>query len=297
MSTQHSIVDDATNGVTDLVSLEEQLNKAKEELRAVREMMIKNQSEYFRQQATHHRELTKLREQLSQTTLKLSEQEEKFDLYWEIKLAEEEEELNDEWAEKMRLETVELRQERDKLRQDTLQSVLQNAIRLHEFNAAWFRSLTAILANTINNQDIPSDLLRLPAFPQPIPHMQDYHFGSTTSYVFAEVYTGPGFGVCQSIRDEFRIIEVLCWTNNVPVPSNIPTDSLGQIAWLEANLLEKIKIRQIRDTWVLLAFSLLSKMVISDSWPVCYIAAFRLAVLKRQYLPHDSAVWDLRPCS
>jgi len=40
--------------------------------------------------------LTKLREQLRQSELKFSEQEEKFNLYLEIKLAEKEEELNDE---------------------------------------------------------------------------------------------------------------------------------------------------------------------------------------------------------
>jgi len=48
-------------------------------------------------------------------------------------------------------------------------------------------------------------------------------------------------------RDEFWIIELLCWTNNISVPSNIPADSFYQI---------------------------------------------RLAVLKKQYLRYDTAVWD-----
>lgn len=296
MSTQHIIVDDATQEAADLPSLEEQLKKAKEDLHTANKTIAEKQSELDAMQpASSHnskdQELTELREQLRQSELKFSEQEEKFDLYLEIKLAEKEEELNEEWAEKMRLETVELLQERDELRHNAVQNRLQNAIKLHEFNAAWSKNLTAILANTINNEEISSDLLRLPSLPQPIPAMHDYSF-ATEAYVFAEIYTGLESDVFPAARDDFRIIEVLCWTNNMSLPSNIPVDSVGQIVWLEANLLERIRTRQTRDSWVLLAFSLLSRMVMSNSWPACCIAAVRLAVLKRQYLPYDMVMWD-----
>ena len=191
----------------------------------------------------------------------------------------------------MRLETVELRKERDKLRQDALQDTLRNAIRLHEFNAVWSENLIAILANTINDKEISSDHLRLPILPQPTPLIHDYSF-TAEAHVFAEVYTGLESDVFPAARDEFRMIELLCWTNNMSVPSDIPVDSLGQIVWLETNLLEKIRTRQTRDSWVLLAFSLSSRMVMSNSWPACCIAAVRLAILKRQYLPYDTIMWD-----
>lgn len=296
MTSQHSIIDNVNQ--TDSASLVEQLHKARSDLRIANETIAKRQLELdaMQQESSiaiqgRDQKLVELREQLRQSDRKYSEQEEKFDLYLEVKLAEKEVELNDECAEKMKLETMELRQERDKLRQDAVQDTLKHAIKLHEFNAAWSRNLTAILANTINNQEISPDLLRLPILSQPIPLLHDYSF-TIEAYVFAEVYTGLEPDVVQATRDDFRIIEVLCWTNNMSVPSDIPADNLGQIVWLEANLLEKIRIRQTRDSWVLLAFSLLSKMVISNSWPARCIAAFRLAVLKRQYLPYSTAVWD-----
>lgn len=87
-------------------------------------------------------------------------------------------------------------------------------------------------------------------------------------YVFADVYTGD-LGAGLSL-----------------------TDSLGQIVSLETDLLEKIRIQQRRGGWVLLAFSILSNMVISGSWPACCIAAVSLASLTRQYPPDDMAVWD-----
>lgn len=167
------------------MSLQEQLEQVKKDLEDANETIALQQV----QLDSKFQELTEMQEHLEETFRSLRGYDEQFDFELQSRLAEKEEELNDEWAEKMRLETVELRQERDKLRQDALQGVLQNAIRLHELNAAWSRNLTAILANTISNQDVSSVLLRLPILPWLIPLIHDYSF-TTEAYFFAEVYTG-----------------------------------------------------------------------------------------------------------
>ncbi|KAH0287542.1 hypothetical protein M436DRAFT_86137 [Aureobasidium namibiae CBS 147.97] len=94
------------------------------------------------------------------------------------------------------------------------------------------------------------------------------------------------------LEDDLQMVELLCWLKNVSIPSNIPADALSQIVWLEANLLEKIRRYERRDSWFLLAFGLLSNMVVSNDWPACCIAAVRLAVLAGQYPLRDKAVWD-----
>jgi hypothetical protein len=156
--------------------------------------------------------------------------------------------------------------------------------------------VTAVLASTVTGQEIPSELLR-PILPHPFSSIQHFSLRATRSYVFAEIYTGLDYtgldtDVSQITGDDLQMADLLRWTNGISLPTGIPTDTLGQIVWLEKNLLHDIETHQKRDSWVLLAFSLLSNMVTSNSWPACCIAAVRLAVLSRQYPLYDTAEWD-----
>jgi hypothetical protein len=88
------------------------------------------------------------------------------------------------------------------------------------------------------------------------------------------------------------MVELLCWTKDAAFPSETPANALDRVVWLEKHLLEEVRIHNKHDGWVLLAFSILSKMVNSNSWPACCIAAVRLTVLRKQYPLYDMAEWD-----
>lgn len=216
----------------------------------------------------------------------LEENNELFEIRIQERLAEQEQKLNGEWIERMKSKTRQLQQERDELAQNTR----QQAVDMQQSNTAWSESLTTVLASTVTDQDIPSNFLRL-VLPHPFSSMRNLSWMPIPPYVFAEVYTGLGEDGFQP-REDLRMADLLCWTIGTPLPNSIPVDALSQIVWLETGLLQKIRSLEKRDSWVLLAFRLLSKMVVSNDWPACCIAAVHLAVLARQYPMYNQNNWD-----
>lgn len=207
----------------------------------------------------------------------LEEKNEFFEIRIQERLAEQEQKLEGEWVERMKFKTRQLQQERDDLAQD----IRQRAIDMQQSNTAWSESLTAVLASTVTGEDIPSNFLHL-VLPHLFPSMRNFSWKPVTPFVFAEVYTGLGEDGFQP-REDLKMADFLCWTIGTSLRNSIPVDALCQIVWLETNLLEKIRNLEKRDSWVSLAFRLLFKMVVSNDWPACCIAAVRLAVLARQY--------------
>jgi hypothetical protein len=202
------------------------------------------------------------------------------------RLAEQEQKLDGEWIERMKFKTRQLLQERDDLTQDAR----QHAIDMQQSNTAWSESLTTVLTSTVTGEDIPSNFLRS-VLPHPFSSMRNFSWKPLTPYVFAEVYTGLGEDGRLPEKDMW-MADLLCWTIGTSLPNSIPVDALSQIVWLETDLLEKIRTLEKRDSWVLLAYRLLFKMVVSNDWPACCIAAVRLAVLARQYPMYNPNEWD-----
>jgi hypothetical protein len=194
--------------------------------------------------------------------------------------------LDGKWVERLKSKTRQLQQERDELAQNTR----QQAVDMQQSNTVWSESLTAVLASTVTGEDIPSNFLHL-VLPHPFSSMRTLSWKPVSPYVFAEVYTGLGED-CRLPEEDLRMADLLCWTIGTSLPRSIPVDALHQIVWLETDLLKKIRNLEKRDSWVLLAFRLLFKMVVSSDWPACCIAAVRLAVLARQYPMYNQNEWD-----
>jgi hypothetical protein len=225
-----------------------------------------------------------LEKQLEQVTLQAGQERERLDTEWREKLRESEETLEKTWSEK--LETT-VQRECDSLRAESTQT----ATAVQEVENKWSQTLSRVLANIITKEDIPSDLLHL-VLSAPFTAIDKFHPEAVENYVFVETYTGLHSDVSQVFKDDLLMVELLCWIRDAPFPSSIPTNALDRIVWLEKHLLEDLRVYSKRDGWILLAFSVLSKMVLSNSWPACCIAAVRLTVLSRQYPMYDMAEWD-----
>jgi hypothetical protein len=107
--------------------------------------------------------------------------------------------------------------------------------------------------------------------------------------VFAEVYTGLETDASHPSRETLRMADLLRWTYGLPVTTNIPTDPLGQMVWLEKNIFEETRVFRKRDSWVLFTFRFLIKM---DDWPACCVAVVRLALLRKKHPIYNQHEWD-----
>lgn len=158
---------------------------------------------------------------------------------------------------------------------------------LGQLNISGHQTLSRVLTNALTGEDIPSGLvyqLLLETFSS----IDKFAFQVPDGYVFAEIYTG-----CQDVfkvaNDNLRMVDLLYWMKEVPIPSRI---HLGATSWLEHHFLKQIRSLQKGDTWVLLAHSLLSNLILSTDWPMCCIAIVRLAVLSNQYPMRDTHEWN-----
>ncbi|CAD0087549.1 unnamed protein product [Aureobasidium mustum] len=190
--------------------------------------------------------------------------------------------LEERWDESLASESSDLRQKYDDLEQKA-----QNCEnRLQESNSNWLRALTSVLTSKITGEDIPSVLL------QPILHnefssMDRFSTKALAAHKFAEQYSG----LSEMSRQDLSITELLCWSKGISTPSGVGTSELDQVVWLERYVLEHIRTRQKKDTWVLLAFELLLQMVKSGDWLARCVACVRLAVLSNQYVMYDGEAW------
>jgi hypothetical protein len=180
-------------------------------------------------------------------------------------------ELEDELEERV----SELRQERDEIAFNAIKHVRE----LHIKNTHWPQALISALAS-ITGEDIASDFLHL-LLPHPFSSMRNF-YQFVRPPVFVAVYTGLSEEVSQ-FAGELRMVDVLRWIHGIPTSTNLPTDPLSRIVLLDEHMLKEDEAPQKRDSWVLLAFRFLSKMVISNDWPVCCVAAVHLAHLDMEY--------------
>lgn len=195
--------------------------------------------------------------------------------------------MNETWEEQIEENTNQLQKERDEFEQ----KAQQEATKVNEANIAWSKALTAVMTTSITNEDIPLDLLKL-IIPTPFSSMSDFSIAVVERYSFADSYTGLGHDVSQAPRDDLQMVELLRWSMVDQAPHGIQNQTLDQVVWLEIHLLEEIRVHKRGDAWVLLAFNLLWKMVLSSHWPACCMAAVRLAKLGSQFPMYDKTVWD-----
>lgn len=240
-------------------------------------------------------ELEASNQKLREENENLREANEKLESEWLQRLLETEDDVNEQWRKdkKKHQQRLQLQEERDK----SDQNAQQQANKLRESNAAWSKAVTTVLKSTITGEDIPSDILTL-ILSTPFSSMQNSSIGIVNivnivnTYVFADSYTGLDKNVSDMPRNDLQMVELLRWIMAISTPTGIPSDALAQVVWLEATLLEEIRTHRKSDAWVLLAYDLLSKTVLSNQWPACCIAAVRLARLNSQYPMYDQAAWD-----
>jgi hypothetical protein len=194
-------------------------------------------------------------EELKKTKDKLKENDEFFEIRLQQRLAEKEQE----WNERMDTKFSELKQERN----DIAFGAIQNMRGLHRSNIHWSQAMTAVLASTTSGEDIPSNLFHL-FLSKPFTSIDNFRPEPVSATVFAETYTGLGSNVSEIIKNDLLMAELLCWIKDVAFPSAIPANALDRVVWLETHLLEDIRVHKKRHGWVLLAFSVLSKMVNSN---------------------------------
>jgi predicted nucleic acid-binding Zn-ribbon protein len=190
--------------------------------------------------------------------------------------------LEERWDEALKSESGNLREKYDDLEQKA-----QNCeTKLQESNSNWLRTLTSVLTSKISGEDIPSSLLQ-PILQENFSSMDRFSPKALAEYTFAERYSG----LSQLSKEDLSITELLCWSKGISTPSGVGTNELDQIVWLESFLLEHIRSRQKKDTWVLLAFELLLRIVKSENWLARCVACVRLAVLGNQYVMYDGEAW------
>ncbi|KAG9950301.1 hypothetical protein KCU85_g3573, partial [Aureobasidium melanogenum] len=203
------------------------------------------------------------------------------------RLQDREDELNQSWEEEIERRGEQLQEERNRFEQ----KAQEEATKLRESNDKWSKALTAVITTSITNEDILQDHLKL-VLPEPFSSMDDFSMVVDVWYVFADTYTGLASDVSQAPRDDLRMIELLRWIIANKTPDGITNEALDQVVWLETHLLAQIRSYSRSDAWVLLAFNLLRKIVLSSQWPGCCMAAVRLARLANQYPMYDQSKWD-----
>lgn len=232
-------------------------------------------------------DLAKLRRELQAKDADVKQQLEEREEEYETKLGEKLNEQERQYTAQMEAKTDELQQECEQLKALELRGANERS----ELEAKWTKTLSRVLANSFTGEDIPSDQLYL-VLSDPFTSMDNFSPSAVVTYAFVETYTGLVEDVSQVFKDDLRMVELLCWIKGVSLPSDIPHNAIDRIVWLEKHLLKDISELNKREGWVLLAFSLLSHMVVTNSWPACCIAAVRLAVLSTQYTLREKQVWD-----
>ncbi|KAH0043823.1 hypothetical protein KCU78_g516, partial [Aureobasidium melanogenum] len=151
-------------------------------------------------------------------------------------------------------------------------------------------ALTTILTSDFTGEDIPSALL------EPILEFPSIHKFSprpVSSYKFADRYIGLGNDFEKIDKQDISIVELLRWAKGGSAPTGLTSDELNQVVWMESHLLEDIRTRKKKNTWVVLAFELLFRLAKSSSnWLARCMTYVRLAELSHQYVMYDRSSWS-----
>ncbi|KAG9962562.1 hypothetical protein KCU61_g4619, partial [Aureobasidium melanogenum] len=197
-------------------------------------------------------------------------------------LYEEKQELEADWASKL----YPIEDELDYARYQAE----ERRLKIEQVKQKCATTLTAILTSGVTGEDIPSALL------EPTLKFPSIHKCSPRpifSYKFADRYIGLRNDFEKIDKQDISMVELLRWNKGGSAPTGLTSDELNQVVWMESHLLEDIRTRKKKNTWVVLAFELLFRLARSSSnWLARCMTYVRLAELSHQYVMYDRSSWS-----
>lgn len=223
-------------------------------------------------------------QQNQETESKLTRQNDELEkIRDELKAAREENDaLKKQQDDAIRNATGEMQREVDSLRNQVKQAERNENV----LNSNWTAALTAVLTSEATGEDIDPESLA-PILPTYLQRVDDFRVVASDSFRFPDLVEVPFVA-----QPDLTIKDLLLWNKHISVPEHLANvDQLTRVVWLQEGLLEKIKTKKLRGTWLLLAFELLFNLAKEESGLTRCVLYVQLASLSSQYRMEHSQIW------